>query len=105
MIAHKTLERNGQLAIQLSEGPYSGIIVSYGKVDFEENEAKDHLKVKFEYDLHDDAGLDIDKQALEKYLGDLLIEMVIFGIEQNELVYTGGVNENREVDSIESDPQ
>lgn len=105
MIAHKTVEKNGQLAIQLSEGEYAGIIFSYGKVSFEENDAKDNLKVKFEYDLHDDAGLEIDKPALENYLGDLLIEMVMFGIEQNEIVYTGGVNENREVDPIESDPQ
>lgn len=102
---HKTLERNGQLAIQLSEGEYKGIIFSYGKVDFEENEAKDHLKVHFEYDLIDNAGLEIDDAALHTYLGDFLIELVVFGLEQNNLVYTGGIDENREDDIIESDSQ
>ena len=102
---HKTLERDGVIALQLTEGDFSGIIFSYGGVRFEENTEKDHLKVHFDYDVHDDGGKEYDKVAFEKELGDFLIELVAFGAEQNNLVYKGGVDENREVDIIESDSQ
>lgn len=102
---HKTLEKNGTIALQLSEGDFSGIIFSYGGVKFEENEAKDNLKVYFDYEIHDDAGKIYDKSLFEKELGDFLIELVIFGAQENSLIYKGGIDESREDDIIESDPQ
>ena len=102
---HKTLERNGQIALQLSEGKFSGIIFSYGRVEFEENKDAEELKVIFDYELHDDAGIEYDPKELKQYLGDFLIELIIFGIEQNNIVYTGGIDENRENNIIESDSQ
>lgn len=91
---HKTLERDGVIAMQLTEGEFSGIIFSYGRVSFEENETQDNLKVHFDYEVHDDLGLAYDKAAFEKELGDFLIELVAFGAEKNNLVYTGGIDEN-----------
>jgi hypothetical protein len=102
---HKTLERNGQIALQLTEGQFSGIIFSYGRVSFNENKETDNLTVEFDYFLHDDAGHTIDDAELKEYLGDFLMELVVFGIEQNNITYTGGIDENREVDIIESDSQ
>lgn len=105
MRPHRTLERNGIVALELTESQYSGIIFSYGKVSFEENEAQDNLKVHFDYEIHEGEDKLEDKAAFEKELGDFILEMIVDGIEKNNLVYTGGVDENREVDIIESDSQ
>jgi hypothetical protein len=102
---HKVLEnkRNGVQAIKLTESPYSGIIFNYGKVDFDEQ--SEHLKLHFEYDIIDDAGVDYVKEELEQYLGDMLVEFITFGLIKNEITYTGGVDENRTGDPIEPDSQ
>jgi hypothetical protein len=102
---HKTLERNGITALQLTTGPFSGIIFSYGGVSFEENKEKDHLKVHFDYEIHDGEPENFDKAAFEKELGDFIIELTIYGLQQQSLVYKGGVDENREVNPIELDSQ
>jgi hypothetical protein len=91
---HKTLEKNGVAALQLTEGDFSGIIFSYGKVSFEEDHENEKLKVNFDYEIHDDKGLAFDKQVFEKELGDFLIELIVWGAEQNSIVYTGGTDEN-----------
>lgn len=102
---HKVLENthNGCQAIKLTETPYSGIIISYGAVSFDE--VGDHIKLKFDYEVHDDAGIEYDKQELEQYLGDFLQELIVWGIHNNDLTYTGGVDENRTGDPIEPDSE
>lgn len=107
MRPHKVLDHKDENvhALQLTEGVHAGIIFSYGKVDFEEDDSNDAMRIKFEYDVHDDRGVQYDKEAFEQELGDFLIELIEFGLEQNELVYTGGVDENRTDDSEQSDPQ
>jgi hypothetical protein len=102
---HKTLERSGTLALMLTEGEHSGIIFSYGRVSFEEDKENDKLRVKFDYTIHEQEPESLDKVAFEKELGDFLMELMQYGIIKNDLVYTGGVDENREVDPIELDPQ
>jgi hypothetical protein len=96
-------KHNGMNAIKLTESPYSGIIISYGKVAFEE--VGDSLRIKFDYEVHDTANVQYDKQELEQYLGDLLQELIIYGIHNNDLTYTGGIDENRTGDPIEPDSQ
>ena len=106
MRGHVVMENkhNGNHALKLTDPPYSGIIFSYGKVEFEE--VGDTLKIKFVYDVHDDAGIDYDEVEFEKYLGDFLQELIYYGIEQNDITYTGGVDdENRTGDPIEPDSQ
>lgn len=102
---HKTLERNGQLALQLSEGEYSGIIFSFGGVSFEENKKLDHLKIKFDYTIYEGDDEDLDKAAFEKHIGDFLMELIVWGAYENKLIYKGGIDENREDNIIESDSQ
>lgn len=91
---HKTLEKDGVLALELTEGEFSGIIFSYGKVSFDEDSEQDKLKVNFQYEVHDDKNLAYDKVAFEKELGDFLMELIVWGTEQNNIVYTGGTDEN-----------
>ncbi len=105
MRPHKVLESkaDGLHALQLTEGKHAGIIFSYGKVSFEENASKDNLKIHFEYEVHDNRGVEYDKQELEEELGDFLQELIFYGVEQNNITYTGGVDENRTDDSEQSD--
>ena len=82
-------------AIKLTEEPYEGIIYSYGKVSFDPNEDTGHLKINFEYEVHDynDKQLS-DKQPFEKYIGDILQELIVEGVGNNSLTYVGGIDEN-----------
>ena len=57
----------GVSAIQLTEEPFSGIIYSYGKVEFEEDVENFKLKIKFEYEVHDMNGKVLtDKKPFER---------------------------------------
>jgi hypothetical protein len=109
---HQTVEHKdapGVTAIKLLAEPYSGIIVSYGKVSFDTTHGdagEEHVKMNFEYTLHEDAGKDMTAKQMkefEVYLGDFLRDLIIYGIKENNIAYTGGVDESRENDPIQSD--
>ena len=102
---HKTLEKDGVIALQFTEGEYANIIFSYGKVNFEENNNQDKLKVHFDYEVHEDNGVEYVKSLFENELGDFLIELIVKGTIENNLVYTGGVDAHRKSNIIESDSQ
>ena len=91
-------------AIKLTEQPFEGIIYSYGKVEFDEDELNDTIHLKFDYEVHDYNNKTLtDKKPFESYIGKILEELIHEGIEENNLTYTGGVDENRAKDSSESD--
>jgi hypothetical protein len=95
---------SGLEALKLTSGPYEGIIYIYGKVDLDADEENAHVFVKFEYEILDYAGKSIsDPKAFENYIGDILTELIHRGIEENDITYTGGVDENRTKDSEQSD--
>jgi hypothetical protein len=85
---------SGVDAIKLLEEPYSGIIFTYGKVSIEEDEENQTARIKFEYDVLDDANKSWAKEPFEQYLGDFLQELLRDGLERNSLTYTGGVDED-----------
>ena len=94
----------GLQAIKLLTEPFSGIIYTYGKIEFEEDVENNSLRLKFEYEILDGADKGMtDKAPFESYIGYLLEEMIHDGIEKNNLTYTGGVDENRTKDSEQSD--
>jgi hypothetical protein len=98
--------KNGMDAIKLLEDPFSGIIYSYGRVEFGEDEANDRLTLKFEYEIHDMNGKQFsDDKPFQNYIGDILQELIHQGVAENSLTYTGGIDENRDSDSVELDPQ
>lgn len=78
--------------IKLTEGAYKGIIFSYGAVSFEED--GDILRLKFEYDIHEAEGISYVQSELEEHLGQLLQLILVEQLMNNEVVYTGGVDEN-----------
>ena len=86
---------DGLQAIKLTEQPYEGIIYTYGKVEFVEDEANDKLTIKFDYEVHDWNNKSLgNKEPFESYIGDILQQIIHEGIEENSLTYTGGVDEN-----------
>lgn len=94
---------DGLQAIQLTEGAFEGIIYTYGKVDFDEEPETDTVCLKFEYEIHDYAGKGLaDKAPFEQYIGKILEELIHLGIANNDITYTGGINENRTKDSEQS---
>lgn len=97
-------KQDGLQAIKLTSGAFEGIIYTYGKVSFDEDEVNDKIHIRFEYDILDynDKGLG-NKAPFEQYIGDILQELIHEGIERNNLTYTGGVDENRTKDSEQSD--
>lgn len=93
-IVETTIDGNKKYAVQLLEPPYTGVIISYGKVSLDEDDAADVLRVKFEYDVIEDNDVDYDLTEFEHHLGDLLQELIKFELSRNNLVFTGGANED-----------
>lgn len=106
---HKILEAeddgNKIYAIELQENPYDGIMFNYGKVSFSEDEAADKLCIHFEYDILKDNDKEYDLKEFETYIGDLLQEIMLFEMQRNNLIFTGGTDAHREDNIIESDSQ
>lgn len=79
--------------IQLNEGPYVGIVYRYGRVQLlEEGNA---LRIKFDYELKEGSPRHND---FVQYIGPILTELIEQGLLKNNIVYTGGVDENRDKD-------
>ena len=82
-------KETGHQAIKLTNDPYSGIMFVYGKVELND----DSPTLKFEYEMIEDIDTVYNKEAFEKYIGDLLVELIQYGLENNDITYTGGVDE------------
>lgn len=101
VLEHK---HNGVQAIKLTEEPFSGIMYTYGKVDIIPDEENDKLTIKFEYEVLDYAGKGFGSmEPFEQYIGDILQDLIHEGIAENSLTYTGGIDENRTSDFVQSD--
>ena len=97
-------KHNDLQAIKLTEEPFSGIMYTYGKVSFEED--NHNATIKFDYEVLDYGDNQISDMApFEEYIGDILTELIHQGIQDNNLTYTGGteIDANRTKDSEQSD--
>lgn len=95
-IGYQTVESKstGLEAVRLTDEPYSGIIFQYGRVEFIEDPENDRLRMKFDYEVLDKNNKEFQPEPFERYIGDLLTQLVMAGILTNSLTYTGGVDEN-----------
>ena len=94
----------GQQLIKLTSGKFSGIIYSYGEVSFVEED--DQARLKFDYDIHyscDDLVSKLDMEDFPTVIGNILVDLITEQLARNEIVYTGGIDENRTTDSEQSD--
>lgn len=99
-----TKETYGSLyGIRFTSGKYADIIITYGKTGLKEKD-DGTLILKYDYNIEDLAGKTIDdKEEFEQVVGDLLREFIIDGLKHNSIVYTGGVDENRDDNFIQFD--
>lgn len=108
-VAHKILEQslNGEkiYAVRLLDEPFDGIVFSYGAVSFSENEEEDKACIHFDYTLIRDNGKQYDKSEFENTIGVLLEDMIRFELQRNNLVFTGGTDEDRAEHPFELDSQ
>ena len=106
---HKILEQdiNGEkvYAVKLLEDPYDGIIFSYGRVEFSENDEKTEGRMHFDYNIHQDNDKDFAIADFEHYIGELLEDIIRFELARNNLVFTGGTDEDRTNHTLKSDSQ
>lgn len=94
--SHDVLEdtHNNVNLVKMTSGKYEGLVFSLGKVSIGEEEDEDgSIKLSFEYDIHDDTNVEYVKEELEQYLGDFVKELLIYNLNRNEVVYTGGTDE------------
>lgn len=78
------------IALELLEGPFSGTIFSFGKVEFPD---PDEPILSFEYTIHEGHINDDDKEVFRNCLGDILVEILEESIKTNTTVFTGGIDE------------
>jgi hypothetical protein len=99
MLNYEILQKDvdGFQLIELTSGKYSGIIYSYGKVEFEEME--NQLKLKFDYHIHDDYGINVIQEEFKQEIGNILVDLIEQNLAKNSIVYSGGIDENRTKDS------
>lgn len=93
----------GNQFIKLTSKEYSGIIYTYGRVRLLEEE--DQLRVQFEYDIHENPVGFVDREKFKNHIGDILVDLLDENLLKNNVVYTGGIDENRTTDFDESDSQ
>lgn len=77
-------------SLQFDEGPFQGIIFRYNSVQVAEVE-EEYATLTFDYDVLGETKPN-DLVAFEQTLGQLLQEMIMKGIEENSIVYTGGTD-------------
>lgn len=88
---------NGNQLIKLTCNPYSGIIYTYGRVRLVEED--ELLRVQFEYDIQENPVGILEREKFRDYIGDILVELLEENLLKNNVVYTGGTDENRTTNS------
>ena len=88
---------NGNQLIKLTCNPYSGIIYTYGRVRLLEED--EQLRIQFEYDIHENPVGIIEREKFKNHIGDILVDLLDENLLKNNIVYTGGTDENRTTNS------
>jgi len=83
-----------QYSIAISEGKFAGVKYVLGKTELIENKDNDNLTLKYHYDIIESKIEDSDIPEFETLIGDILMQMLSDGVKNNDLVYSGGVDEN-----------
>ena len=83
-----------QYSIEYTNGKYTGVKIVLGAVKLEENQKQDNCTLKYTYDIIEGIVEDSDKKEFDNYIGDTLMQMLSDGVKNNDLIYSGGVDEN-----------
>lgn len=85
-------DHDGSRFIRLTSREYSGIIYTYGRVRLLEED--DQLRVQFEYEIHENPVGVLEEAKFRNHIGDILIDLLEENLLKNNVVYTGGTDEN-----------
>jgi hypothetical protein len=86
-------------SLKVLQGPYSGVIYTYGKVQLHEDEANDTLKLKYDFKI-DEVPDELKKEDLDEskdfktFIGDILVELLEEKIHNDELTDADTQNYN-----------
>lgn len=85
------------VSLRLSGNEFEGIIIRYGRVAFEDTgDAKFPVKLHWEYQIVSvPEGMSYDEEKLKRTLFQYLLELIDQQLKSNSIVYTNGVDENR----------
>lgn len=86
-------DADGQSKIKFTNTPFDDIIFRLGKVSFEE--VDDQAVMHYDYVVLEHTE-EHPKEELDKFIGDFLVQLITDGVKDNNLIYTGGVDENRD---------
>lgn len=78
------------VSLSFTTGPFSGIIFNYSKVQLFEDQYRNKLDLKFEYNISKNPYEEFDVDEFKKELGDHLVDLLEAGLETNSIVYCGG---------------
>jgi hypothetical protein len=81
---------NGAIKIKFTNTEFDDIILSIGKVSFED-EGEAGSVLHYEYDVIEHKK-DFVKEDLDKFVGDFIMQAIMKGLEKNDLIYTGGID-------------
>jgi len=86
---YKTVEQpdNITVAIEITKGPFKGIVYRYGKISVDEGKKED-LILSFNYDIIENKqSADVNSKKLapkfEKFLGDVIVDILINEVKKN----------------------
>lgn len=91
---------DGQYKIKFTNTDFSDIILSIGGIEFIEGD--DNANMSFNYDIHEGTVPEDRMEEFKTLMGDFLVQAITEGLEKNELVYHGGIDENRTNDTEQS---
>lgn len=84
---------SGEYKIKFTNTEFNDIILTIGGIEFIEGD--DEANMKFDYDIHEGVVPDGKLDEFRTLMGDFIIQAIEDGIKNNDLVYTGGTDENR----------
>ena len=91
---------DGTIKIKFTTIPFDGIIIALAGVSFVEE--LDEVKLHYEYKVIEHTQY-FNKEELDVFVGDFVMQEITSGIEKNDLIYTGGVDEIRNQNIEQSD--
>lgn len=87
-----------RIGLSFVEGPFKGIIFTYGAVSIDEDPINDSAILSFDYTLVSEEPENLDVHEFKIALGDHLSALLLEQLSKNDVVYTGGTDTNDDPD-------
>ena len=75
------------IAIEITEGEFTGTVFSYGEVSFPD---PNEPMVWFEHTVYE-SNTDTTNDKFKNFIGDILVEIIELSLESKETVFKGGI--------------